>query len=193
MQFDCSIIVLETGSDRLARTLAFAIILLAAFPFLIQIPIASAHFYGGQSRDVGGYSIVFVPSPDPPLSNRNNTSLNFSVLQGGDNIYNIQAALTVKDADTGKIVGKTGFVPKEFSDVSFPFVFPKPGSYQANLQVKIIGDKQFDTTPLSVDFNVSAFDPKSPVPFDELMLLYVTPAAVAIGGLVVYLHSKNKI
>lgn len=170
--------------------LSMTVVLIAA---LSQALTAEAHFFGGQTRDVGTYSIVFVPSPDPPYANSNKTTLNFSVLVGGDNIYNVQTAMVVKDRSTNKTVVQTNFVTKEFSDVTYPFVFPHPGDYIVTLFVKVAGDKNYTSAPLSVDFNVSAFDPKFPVPFDELMLLYVTPAAVVIGGIVVYLHSKNKI
>jgi hypothetical protein len=36
-------------------------------------------------------------------------------------------------------------------------------------------------------------DPNQLVPFDELMLFYVTPAAAVIVGIAIYLHSKKKL
>lgn len=154
---------------------------------------AYAHYFGGQTKTVGNYSIVFVPTPDPPLAEQNKTRINFSVLLAGDNIYNIESAVTVKDKNSGNTVIATPFRPYEFSDISMPITFPKPGDYAVTLSTKIPGDTTYSDNPIVADFNVTAFDPKMPVPFDELMLVYVTPAAVVIGGLVVFLHSRGRI
>jgi hypothetical protein len=155
--------------------------------------LVSAHFYGGQTRYFGNYSIVFVPSPDPPVATDNKTRINFSVLEFGDNIYNIAAAATLKEKNSGATVLQTSYRPYEFSDISIPMVFPKPGDYTVSLETKIPSDSNSSETPLVASFNVSAMDPNMPVPLDELMLLYVTPTAVVIGGIVVYMHSRGKI
>ena len=153
---------------------------------------AYAHFFGGQTKNFGNYSIVFVPSPDPPLASDNKTRINFSVLLYGDNIYNVAAAMTLKERN-GSVLSQTQYRPYEFSDISIPIVFPRPGDYVVSLETKIPGDSNYTDSPLVADFNVSAMDPNMPVPLSELMLLYVTPAAVVIGGIVVYLHSRGKL
>ena len=165
-------------------------LIVLSFVFLSQT--AHAHFFGGQTKYFGNYSIVFVPSPDPPLAQQNNTKINFSVLLYGDNIYNVAAAVTLK-AKNGTVIEQTPYRPHEFSDISVPIVFPSPGDYIVSLQTKIPSDSRYSDTPMVADFNVSAMNPNMPVPLDELMLFYVTPAAVAIGGIVVYMHSKGKL
>jgi hypothetical protein len=157
------------------------------------IPQAYAHFYGGQTQNVGKYSIVFVPSPDPPYANDSSSKFGFSVLLNNDNIYNIQTAMEIREKESNKTVVQTPYETNEFSDVSFPVTVPKPGNYVATLYALIPGDKDYSVKPLIANFGFTAFDRRFPIPIDELLLLYVAPAAVAIGGIVVYLHSKNKI
>jgi hypothetical protein len=58
------------------------------------------------------------------------------------------------------------------------------------LQTRIIGDEKYQANPLQASFDISV---GNQVPFDELMLFYVTPAAVAITGIAIYLRSKKRL
>ena len=54
-----------------------------------------------------------------------------------------------------------------------------------------MGDEKYQASPLVASADISVGN--GSIPFEELMLLYVTPAAAVIAGIVIYLHSKNKI
>src|SRR5437588_6993471 len=135
---------------------------------VLLVQPAYGHFYGGQTDNFGSYSVVCVPSPDPPVARDNNTKLNFSVLNLGDNIYNIVSAVTVKDKTSGAIVFQSNFRPFEFSDISIPAVFPKPGNYIVTLVTKVVGDSKYSETPLSADFTVTAMYPNTYVPLYQV-------------------------
>jgi hypothetical protein len=111
----------------------------------------------------------------------------------GDNIYNIASALTIKDKDSGAIVLQTPIRPFEFSDIVIPAVFPKPGNYLVTLSTTIAGDKNYSTSPLVANFNVTAMDPNSYVPLGEIILLYVIPPVVIAAGALGYLIYAKKL
>ncbi|NOJ28121.1 MAG: hypothetical protein DA330_08950, partial [Nitrososphaera sp.] len=61
--------------------------------------------------------------------------------------------------------------------------------YILTLETRIIGDEKYESSPLIASFDLSVGLPG--VPFDELMLYYVTPGAVAVTGISMYLQSKK--
>jgi len=159
----------------------------------MQTRPAEAHYFG-STMNVDNYQIVFSPYPATPLAGDNSTTLNFSVLDNtNNNLNNIYSALVITEKQSGKIVEQVPYKRFEFSDISIKYTFPKPGDYIATLQTRIQDDPKYNGNPLVASFNISAFDPHMIIPFDELMLYYVTPAAVVIAGIAVYLHSKNKL
>jgi len=79
----------------------------------------------------------------------------------------------------------------EFSDITIPYTFNYTGNYVVTLETRIVGDEKYQASPLVASFDISVGN--GSIPFEELMLLYVTPAAAVIAGIVIYLHSKNKI
>jgi hypothetical protein len=159
----------------------------------MQADLAYAHFFGA-TKNVDNYQIVFSPSPSNPVAGSNSTLFNFSVLENGtNNISNIQVAVIVAEKGSGAVVGQIPYKAYEFSDFTIPYSFQRPGDYVVTLQTRIIGDEKYQATPLVASFDIRALDPNQLVPFDELMLFYVTPAAVVITGIAVYLHSKNKL
>ncbi len=160
--------------------------------FLAVLP-ADAHFFGATTQ-VDGFDLVFSPSPDIPVAGSNSTYLNFSVLRNGSNISNIQAAVVIAEKDSGLAVEQIPYRAYEFSDISIPFTFQKAGSYAVELQVRITGDDKYQANPLVARFELSVDNPGAPaIPFDELMIYYITPAGVVIAALSIYLHSKKKI
>lgn len=168
------------------RLLLFSILVFAA----LQANIAYAHFFGA-TQDIDGYQVIFAPYPSTPVAGSNSTLLNFSVLKDGDNIYNIHSAVVVTDRQSGDIVGQVPYRLYEFSDITVPYTFDDIGRYSVKLETRITGDEKYQTSPLVASFDISVGNDF--MPFDELMLLYVTPAAVSIAGIAIYLRSKNKI
>jgi hypothetical protein len=149
---------------------------------------AHAHFFG-VTQEIGGYQVVFAPYPDTPVTGANST-LNFSILAGGNNIYNVHVAVVVADS-AGAPVRQEPYRQYEISDITVPYVFAESGDYVVTILARIPGDERYEAQPLSASFGVSAGPPG--IPLDELTLYYVTPAAVAIAGIAVYLHSRGKL
>src|SRR3712207_7823618 len=69
-------------------------------------------------------------------------------------------------------------------------MFNETGTYVVTLQTRIAGDEKYQNTPLVASFDISVGNQL--IPFDELMLFYVTPATVVIAGIVIYLHSRSE-
>ena len=164
------------------RVLLVALVLTA----VNTIP-AYGHFFGA-TQSVDNYQVVFSPYPSNPVAG-NSTFLNFSVLQNNTNIYNIHSAVVIKDKQSGQIVDQIPYRLYESSDITVPYTFVNNGYYVVTLETRIIGDEKYKADPLVANFDLFV----GQLPFDELMLLYVTPAAVAIAGIVIYLHSKKKL
>ncbi len=163
-------------------------ILLAAVLFIVfSARPAEAHFFGA-TKDIDGYQAVFQPSPQAPVVN-NDSILNFSILQNNNNIYNIYSALKISEKSSGKIIYEGQERWYETSDISIPYNFETTGDFVLTLETRIIGDEKYESSPLVAIFDLSVGLPG--VPFDELMLYYVTPGAVAVTGISVYLRSKK--
>jgi hypothetical protein len=172
------------------RPLLFA--LLAIFAAM-QMNLAYGHFFG-STQNIGNYQVVFSPYPSAPVAGDNSTRLNFSVLDNNtDNLYNTYSALVIREKQSGNITDQVPYKLYEFSDISFQYLFPRPGDYVVSLKTRIQDDPVYRASPLVADFPITALDPHQVIPFDELMLFYVTPAAAVIAGLAVYLHSKKKL
>lgn len=152
--------------------------------------VAHAHFFGA-TQNVDKYQVVFAPYPSTPIAKSNSTLLNFSVLENNTNIYNVHSAVVITDKQSGRIVGQIPYRLYEFSDITIPYIFNDTGNYVVTLQTRIVGDEKYQASPLVASFDISVGNES--IPFDELMLLYVTPGAAVIAGIVIYLHSKNKI
>jgi hypothetical protein len=172
---------------------------LALFIFLAFVLVglntnsAKAHFFGA-TKVVDNYQIIFMPEPSTPYAGDNSTLLNFSVLDNGTNIVGIYSAVVITERNSGSIIGQIPYRQYEFSDFTIPYAFQKPGIYVVTLETRVIGDEKYQATPLVGSFDIVVEDPsRRSIPIDELMLLYVTPAAAVIAGLVVYLHSKKKL
>ena len=86
--------------------------------------LAEAHFFGGVTRDLDdGYQVLFVPFPGNPKAGDNSTSLNFSILRDGDNIYNVDVSFTIKNRDSGNVEEEFPYKFYEFSDITLPYNF----------------------------------------------------------------------
>jgi hypothetical protein len=149
---------------------------------------AYAHFFGA-TQEIGGYQVVFAPYPQTPVAGANST-LNFSVLENGSNIFNVYAAVVVANR-TGEPVHQEPYRPYEISDITVPYVFEESGDYVVTVMTRIPGHEKYQAQPLTASFDVSAGPPG--MPLDELMLYYVTPAAAAITGISVYLYSRGRL
>ncbi|HEV8405815.1 MAG TPA: hypothetical protein VGQ13_07915 [Nitrososphaera sp.] len=173
---------------EMIRLLLFVVVLVLA----VQANAANGHFFG-STRTIDNYQIVFSPYPSTPKAGDNSTLLNFSVLENNSNIYNIYAAVVITEKQSGNIVEQIPYKLYEFSDFTVPFTFSKPGDYTVRLQARVLGDEKYQANQLVASFDISALDPNQLIPFDELMLFYVTPAAVVIAGIAIYLRSKKKL
>ena len=175
----------------MTRLLLLAIAMTLLFANLQQQ--VDAHFFG-ETVQVDKYQVIFAPYPAIPQAGSNSTYLNFSILENGTNIFNIHAALVVTDRGSEEVVSQVPYAPYEFSDISIPYSFSEPGDYSVTLQTRIIGDEKYQAEPLTATFDLSVESPgQNVLPIDELILFYVTPAAVAIAGIAIYLHSKKKL
>jgi hypothetical protein len=171
--------------------LAAAALATTAVIVLAQIIPAESHFFG-ETRRVDTYEIVFAPSPLIPVAN-STSYLNFSILENGTNIYSIFAAVVIAERETGLVVAQIPYRPYEFSDITIPYTFEKPGTYAVTLQARISGDEKYQATPLEASFDLPVGSPGSQgMPIEELLLFFVTPAAVAMAGIAIYLHSRKK-
>ena len=180
-------------NPALLFTLLGIVFIIFVVSMAVQSRPAYAHYFGA-TLNVDNYQIIFSPYPSTPIARDNSTTLNFSVLDNNNNnLYNIYSALVITEKQSGKIIEQVPYQRFEFSDISIKYTFPKPGDYVATLQTRIQDDPKYQATPMVANFNISALDPHMIIPFDELMLFYVTPAAAVIAGLAVYLHSKKKI
>jgi|SoiMethySBSTD1v2_1073268.scaffolds.fasta_scaffold77154_2 hypothetical protein len=159
--------------------------------------LAYGHFIGLpviETKSVGNYKIVFQPYPSVPLLGDNSTQLNFSILdKDNQNINIIFSSLVIKQKETGDIVKVFPFRVYEFSDMTFPYTFVNTGNYVLSLQSKINGDPVYAEKPLVVDFDLSIEDGTKGMPFNELVLYYITPGIIIITAIAVYLRRKNKI
>lgn len=99
--------------------------------------------------------------------------------------------MVVNDKQSGAVIAQVPYKFQEFSDISIPYTFNKTGNYAVTLQTRIPGDEKYQDNPLAASFDISVGNQL--IPFDELMLFYVTPTAVIIAGIAIYLHSKNKL
>jgi hypothetical protein len=165
-------------------------ILLAICIFVIQTEVAYGHFFGA-TKNIDNYQVIFAPNPSAPIAGDNSTSLNFSVLENNSNIYSIYAAMVVTEKQSGDIIAQMPYKFQEFSDITIPYTFNDTGTYVVTLQTRIAGDEKYQNNPLVASFDISVGNQL--IPFDELMLFYVTPATVVIAGIVIYLHSKKKL
>lgn len=159
-----------------------ALLLLAAKP-------VEAHFFGA-TQDIDGYQVIFAPYPSSPTIGQNST-LNFSVLENGANLFNVYAAIKVQDDSTGEIILQDPYKQYEISDITIPYVFAEPGDYSVTLETRIPEHERYQADPLTATFQLSVFSPG--LPLDELLIYYVAPAAVAVAGIAIYLHSRNMI
>lgn len=164
--------------------------ILAGFVFGGNAETTYAHFLGA-TKNVDKYQVIFAPSPSTPVADDNSTVLNFSVLENNSNIYNLYVAMVIVDKESGDVIGQIPYKFQEFSDVSIPYVFNETGNYEVTLQTRITGDDKYQNAPLVASFDISVGNQL--IPFDELMLFYVTPATAVTAGIALYLHSKKKI
>jgi hypothetical protein len=154
-----------------------------------QIGVAYGHYFGA-TKNVDNYQVIFAPNPSTPIAGDNSTSLNFSILENNTNIYNIYAALQVTERSSGDTIAQVPYKLYEFSDIAIPYTFNNTGDYVVTLQTRITGDEKYQANPLVVSFDIPVGNQL--IPFDELMLFYVTPTAVAIAGISIYMHFKKK-
>jgi hypothetical protein len=155
------------------------LMLAACIIFLSQTGLAYGHFFGA-TKNIENYQVIFSPSPSIPIAGDNNT-----------NIYNIYSALVVTEKQSGNIVGQVPYKFQEFSDMSIPYHFNDTGNYVVTLQTRVAGDEKYQNSPLVASFDISVGNQL--IPFDELMLFYITPATAIVAGLAIYLHSKKKL
>lgn len=149
------------------------------------------HFFGGIVKTVGDYEVTFVPYPSTPIAGSNSTLLNFSILKENNNVNNVHVAITIAEKATGKTISQFPYKLYEFSDVTLPYTFSNATEYAVTLQARIAGDEDFQESPLTASFDISVTDPNQWIPFDQLMLFYVTPPAVIAASATAYLYLRH--
>ena len=166
------------------------IIIVVLVVFVNHTGVSYGHFFGA-TKIIDNYQVIFAPSPSTPVVGDNSTSLNFSILENNTNIHNIHSAVVITEKNSGRTVEQIPYRVYEFSDITLPYTFQNATDYTITLQTRITGDEKYQNTPLVASFDISVGNEL--IPFDELMLFYVTPATVAIAGIAIYLHSKKKL
>jgi len=172
--------------------LAYIVLAICIFLVMQTGVVAYGHF-SGATKNIDNYQVIFAPNPSTPKAGDNSTSLNFSILENNANIYNIYIAMVVTEKQSGDIVGQVPYKFQEFSDITIPYTFNDTGTYVMTLQTRIAGDEKYQDNPLVASFDISVGNQLRLIPFDQLILFYVTPLTVATVGIVVYLQSKKKL
>jgi hypothetical protein len=153
--------------------------------------LAYAHIFGaGQTtKNIDNYQIKFRTSPSVILADDNSTTrLNFSIQQNNTDVYNVFAALTIKEKNPDKVVVQIPYRLYEFGDITFPYVFNKSADYQVTLQARIAGDPKYADNPLVVNYDVSVG-----ISFNEFIIYVILPIMTAItaAGLIYYYASRK--
>ena len=153
--------------------------------------LAYAHIFGGGQtiKNIDKYQIKFRTSPSVILAEDNSTTrLNFSIQQNNTDVYNVFAALTIKEKNPDRVVAQIPYRLYEFGDITFPYIFEKSADYQVILQAKIAGDPKYEEDPIVINYDVSVG-----ISFNEFIIYFVLPIIVAItaAGLIYYLVSKK--
>ena len=153
--------------------------------------LAYAHIFGGGQtiKNIDKYQIKFRTSPSVILADDNSTTkLNFSIQQNNTDVYNVFAALTIKEKNPDKVVAQIPYRLHEFGDITIPYVFNKSADYQVTLQARIAGDPKYAENPLVVNYDVSVG-----ISFNEFIIYFVLPIITAItaAGLIYYYASRK--
>jgi hypothetical protein len=153
--------------------------------------LAYAHIFGGGQtiKNIDKYQIKFQTSPSVILADDNSTTrLNFSIQQNNTDVYNVFAALTIKEKNPDKVVAGIPYRLYELGDITFPYVFEKSADYQVTLQAKIAGDPKYEENPIVINYDVSVG-----ISFNEFIIYFVSPIIVAItaAGLIYYIASRK--
>lgn len=157
---------------------------------------ASAHFYGVpvlQNKTAGDYKIVFQPYPTIPIAGDNSTQINISILgKDGNNINGVFASLIIKAKDTGEILKRFPYGFYEFSDMTFPYTFPKVGTYLLTLESKINGDPSYSQKPLLVDVEIPVGGGIYSLTFAQSLAIYLIIAIAIVAAITFYLRTRSK-
>jgi hypothetical protein len=151
-----------------------------------------AHIFGGGQtiKNIDKYQIKFRTSPSVILADNNSTTkLNFSIQhKNNTDVYDVFAALTIKEKNPDKVVAKIPYRLYEFGDITFPYVFEKSADYQVSLEARIAGDPKYEENPLVINFDVSVG-----ISFNEFIIYFVLPiiTAITVAGLIFYYIYKK--
>lgn len=153
--------------------------------------LAYAHMFGGGQtiKNIDKYQIKFRTFPSVILADDNSTTkLNFSIQQNNTDVYDVFAALTIKEKNPDRVVAKIPYRLYEYSDITFPYVFEKSADYQVSLQARIAGDPKYEVNPLVINFDVSVG-----ISFNEFIIYFVLPiiTAITVAGLIYYYLSRK--
>ena len=151
-----------------------------------------AHIFGGGQtiKNIDKYQIKFRTSPSVILADNNSTTkLNFSIQhKNNTDVYDVFAALTIKEKNPDKVVAKIPYRLYEFGDITFLYVFEKSADYQVSLEARIAGDPKYEENPLVINFDVSVG-----ISFNEFIIYFVLPiiTAITVAGLIFYYISRK--
>ena len=153
--------------------------------------LAYAHIFGGGQtiKNIDKYQIKFRTTPSVILADDNSTTkLNFSIQQNNTDVYDVFAALTIKEKNPDRVVAKIPYRLYEFGDITFPYVFEKSADYQVSLQARIAGDPKYEVNPLVINFDVPVG-----ISFNEFIIYFVLPTitAITVAGLIYYYLSRK--
>ena len=153
--------------------------------------LAYAHIFGGGQtiKNIDKYQIKFRTFPSVILADDNSTTkLNFSIQQNNTDVYDVFAALTIKEKNPDRVIAKIPYRLYEFGDITFPYVFEKSADYQVSLQARIAGDPKYEVNPLVINFDASVG-----ISFNEFIIYFVLPiiTAITVAGLIYYYLSRK--
>jgi hypothetical protein len=154
--------------------------------------LAYAHIFGGGQtiKNIDKYQIKFRTTPSVILADNNSTTkLNFSIQhKNNTDVYDVFAALTIKEKNPDKVVAKIPYRLYEFGDITFPYVFEKSADYQVSLEARIAGDPKYEEIPLVINFDVTVG-----ISFNEFIIYFVLPilTAITVAGLIYYYISRK--
>ena len=153
--------------------------------------LAYAHIFGGGQtiKNIDKYQIKFRTFSSVILADDNSTTkLNFSIQQNNTDVYDVFAALTIKEKNPDRVIAKIPYRLYEFGDITFPYVFEKSADYQVSLQARIAGDPKYEVNPLVINFDVSVG-----ISFNEFIIYFVLPTitAITVAGLIYYYLSRK--
>ncbi|MEM3084104.1 MAG: hypothetical protein QXP61_03345 [Nitrososphaerales archaeon] len=108
-------------------------------------PIAEGHLFGGETKNVGGYSITYASMPSDPAPG-SDVLLAFSIVSGNVDVTDTVVRITI--ARDGVIVTEMPETAYPTGDIFIPFIFSEDGVYTITIEAQPRGEQE----PIVVSF-----------------------------------------